>query len=236
MIKTNMEIMNQIRANERFAKVQRAHEVLSAKYGEVVIAGGCLVDCYFDKPFYDIDCFITVDGLKDEFKKEYTAKGHLKDVLRDEVDGEAIDIVVVDYSITEHINRFDQNFKKIYYNGKLHIRKSAVEDLNNNTITVGTFNGTAIFFRCIKSAMKYNMSLDAEDLLLMYNFLCSQPVDFKLPKKYEEYRHYFVRSEVISQYLASKVAKISRQYWRIEYKHCTTFSILKQQLRNKGIL
>ncbi len=234
-MKTSTTIMNQIRANERFAKVQRAHEVLSSKYGEVVIAGGCLVDCYYNKPFYDIDCFITVDGLKDEFKKEYTAKGHLKDVLRDEVDGEAIDIVVVDYSIAEHINRFDQNFKKIYYDGKLHIRKSAVDDINNNTITVGTFNGTAIYFRCIKSALKYNMSLDAEDLFLMYNFLCSQPENFRLPKKYEEYRHYFEAAPVMDEYLARKVAKISRQYWRPQYTHCITFSQLKQSLKAKGL-
>lgn len=234
-MKTSTTIMNQIRTNERFTKVKRAHEVLSTKYGDVVIAGGCLVDCYFDKDFYDIDCFITVDGLKDEFKKEYTAKGHLKDVLRDEVDGEAIDIVVVDYSIAEHINRFDQNFKKIYYDGKLHIRKSAVEDLNNNTITVGTFNGTAIYFRCIKSALKYNMSLDAEDLFLMYNFLCSQPENFKLPKKYEEYRHYFESAPVMEDYLARKVAKISRQYWRPQYKHCITFSQLKQSLKAKEL-
>lgn len=234
-MKTSTTIMNQIRTNERFAKVQRAHEVLSAKYGDVVIAGGCLVDCYFDKDFYDIDCFITVDGLKDEFKKEYTAKRHLKDVLRDEVDGEAIDIVVVDYSIAEHINRFDQNFKKIYYDGKLHIRKSAVEDLNNNTITVGTFNGAAIYFRCIKSALKYNMSLDAEDLFLMYNFLCSQPENFRLPKKYEEYRHCFKSVPVMDDYLARKVAKISRQYWRPQYKHCITFSQLKQSLKAKEL-
>lgn len=234
-MKTSTTIMNQIRNNERFAKVQRAHEVLSAKYGDVVIAGGCLVDCYFNKAFYDIDCFITVDGLKPEFKKEYTAKGHLKDVLRDEVDGEAIDIVVVDYSIAEHINRFDQNFKKIYYDGKLHIRKSAVEDLNNNTITVGTFNGTAIYFRCIKSALKYNMSLDAEDLFLMYNFLCSQPENFRLPKKYEEYRHYFEAAPVMDDYLARKVAKTSRQYWRPQYKHCITFSQLKQSLKAKEL-
>ena len=94
-MKTTMEILKQIRTNERFAKVQRAHEVLSAKYGDVVIAGGCLVDCYFNKSFYDIDCFITVDGLKPEFRQaEYTSKGHLKDVIRDEVDGEAIDNLV----------------------------------------------------------------------------------------------------------------------------------------------
>ena len=170
-----MEILKQIRTNERFAKVQRAHEVLSAKYGDVVIAGGCLVDCYFNKAFYDIDCFITVDGLKPEFRQaEYTSKGHLKDVIRDEVDGEAIDIVVVDYSIKEHVNRFDQNFKKIYYDGKLHIRKDAVEDLNNNEITVGVMNGTTVYFRCIKSALKYGMSINEEDMYLMHNFLMSQ--------------------------------------------------------------
>ena len=79
------------------------------------------------------------------------------------------------------------------------------------------------------------MKINEEDLFLMYNFLCSQPENFKLPKKYEEYRHYFERSEVFSQYLASKVAKISRQYWRPQYKHCITFSQLKQSLKAKGL-
>ena len=234
-MKTTIEILKQIRNNKRFAKVQRAHKALSEKYGNVIVAGGCLVDCYFDKDFYDIDCFITVDDLKDEFKKEYTNKGHLKDVLRDEIDGEAIDIVVVDYSITEHVNRFDQNFKKIYYDGKLHIRKSAVDDINNNEITVGVMNGTTIFFRCIKSALKYGMSINKEDMELMHNFLSSQK-EIRLPKKYEGFEVYFEKSNNVNDILARKVAKASRRYWRTEYKHCITFSQLKKQFRKQNLL
>ena len=232
---TSTTIINKIRTNERFAKVQRAHEVLSAKYGEVIIAGGCLVDCYFDKPFYDIDCFITVDGLKDEFKKEYTSKGHLKDVLRDEVDGEAIDIVVVDYSIKEHINRFDQNFKKIYYDGKLHIRKSAVEDYNNNEISVGVLNGTTIYFRCIKSALKYGMSINKEDMELMHNFLMSQK-EIKLPKKYDGFEVYFEPAGEVNDELARRVAKASRRYWRPQYEHCITFTQLKKRFKELNLM
>ena len=44
--------MKQIRDNERFDKIIRLHEVLSNKYGNIVIAGGSLADCYFDKDFY----------------------------------------------------------------------------------------------------------------------------------------------------------------------------------------
>ena len=235
-MKTTMEILKQIRTNERFAKVQRVHEVLCKKYGDVVIAGGCLVDCYFNKDFYDIDCFITVDGLNPEFRQdEYTSKGHLKDVLRDEVDGEAIDIVVVDYSIKEHINRFDQNFKKIYYDGKLHIRKDAVEDLNNNEITVGVMNGTTVFFRCIKSALKYGMSINEEDMYLMHNFLMSQK-EIKLPAKYDGFEIYFERMGEINDVLARKIAKSSRRYWRPEYEHCHTFKQMKKIFREKGLM
>ena len=234
-MKTTIEILKQIRNNKRFAKVQRAHKVLSEKYGNVIVAGGCLVDCYFDKDFYDIDCFITVDDLKDEFKKEYTNKGHLKDVLRDEIDGEAIDIVVVDYSITEHVNRFDQNFKKIYYDGKLHIRKSAVDDINNNEITVGVMNGTTIFFRCIKSALKYGMSINKEDMELMHNFLSSQK-EIRLPKKYEGFEVYFEKSNNVNDILARKVAKASRRYWRPQYEHCITFTQLKKRFKELNLM
>jgi hypothetical protein len=220
--------MNQIRTNERFAKVQRAHKVLSAKYGDVVIAGGCLVDCYFNKDFYDIDCFITVDGLKDEFKKEYTAKGHLKDVLRDEVDGEAIDIIVLSYSVSEHINRFDQNFKKIYYNGKLHINKKAAEDLTNNEISLGSFNGPVVYFRCIKSSMKYNMPINETDLMLMQNYLDSLD-NIRVAKKYNDYVKYYHRNKSYNEEIVKHMKKAAKSYWNLN-RHFISISSLKKRL------
>ena len=52
-------IINKIMSNKRFEEVISVRERLSEKYGEITVAGGCLVDCYFDKDFYDIDMFIS---------------------------------------------------------------------------------------------------------------------------------------------------------------------------------
>ena len=110
-------IISKILGNKRFEKIERTVKVLSKKYGPITASGGSLVDCYFDMEFYDIDLFISVKDLKDEYKKQYTSKTHILDVLRDKFEGEEIDIIVVDYSVKEHISRFDQNFKKIWYDG-----------------------------------------------------------------------------------------------------------------------
>ena len=52
---TAKEIMRKIRNNERFAKIIETVKVMSDKYGPITAAGGSLVDCYFNKDFYDID-------------------------------------------------------------------------------------------------------------------------------------------------------------------------------------
>ncbi len=223
------QILNQIRANKRFDKIVKLHKVLSAKYGNIVIAGGSLADCYFDKDFYDVDIFINVDDLNEQYRKEYTSKNHILDVLRDTVDNEAIDIIVVDYSVVEHIMRFDQNFKKIYYDGKLHIMKSAVEDIKNNIISLGSFNGPVVYFRCIKSSMKYNMKINEDDMYLMHNYLSSIK-NLKVANKYKDYLKYFTKSEFIDLTLAKKMRKYSKLYWDTNVETLQSFRSFKKTL------
>ena len=207
------KIMKQIRDNERFDKIIRLHEVLSNKYGNIVIAGGSLADCYFDK----------------QYRKEYTSKNHILDVLRDTVDNEAIDIIVVDYSVEEHIMRFDQNFKKIWYDGKLHIAKSAVDDIKDNIISLGSFNGPVVYFRCIKSSMKYNMKINEDDLFLMINYI-STIKNLKVANKYKDYLKYFTKSEFIDVTLAKKMRKYSKLYWDTNVETLQSFRSFKKTL------
>ena len=223
------QILNQIKANERFDKIVKIHKVLSAKYGNVVIAGGSLVDCYFDKDFYDVDVFISVDDLNEQYRKEYTSKNHILDVLRDTVDNEAIDIIVVDYSVEEHIMRFDQDFKKIWYDGKLHIAKSAVDDIKDNIISLGSFNGPVVYFRCIKSSMKYNMKINEDDLFLMINYI-STIKNLKVANKYKDYLKYFTKSEFIDVTLAKKMRKYSKLYWDTNVETLQSFRSFKKTL------
>ena len=63
---TAKDIMKKIRGNERFSKIVETVKVMSDKYGTITAAGGSLVDCYFNKDFYDIDLFISIEDLKDE--------------------------------------------------------------------------------------------------------------------------------------------------------------------------
>lgn len=223
------QILNQIRDNKRFDKIIRLHEVLSNKYGNIVIAGGSLADCYFDKDFYDVDVFISVDDLNEQYRKEYTSKNHILDVLRDTVDNEAIDIIVVDYSVEEHIMRFDQNFKKIWYDGKLHIAKSAVDDIKDNIISLGSFNGPVVYFRCIKSSMKYNMKINEDDLFLMINYI-STIKNLKVANKYKDYLKYFTKSEFIDVTLAKKMRKYSKLYWDTNVETLQSFRSFKKTL------
>ena len=77
---TAKEIMRKIRSNKRFDKIKKVVEAMSNKYGCIVAAGGSLVDCYYDKEFYDIDLFIDINNLKDKCNKEYEQKSHILDV------------------------------------------------------------------------------------------------------------------------------------------------------------
>ena len=228
------EIMNTIKSNKRFAKIQHVQSVLSEKYGKVVVAGGSLVDCFFNKSFYDIDLFITADELKDEFKKEYDPNRPLADVLRDEVDGEAIDIIVLNISISKHIQKFDQNFKKIYYDGTLHICKQAVSDLVNNEITLGSFNGPVVFFRCIKSSMKYNMPINPVDKMLMQNYLDSLK-HIRVAKKYDNYVKYYHRQDHYDEEIVKRMRRAIKSYWNIN-KHFISINSVKNKLAELNLI
>ena len=229
---TAKEIMRKIRNNKRFNKIIETVEVMSNKYGPITAAGGSMVDCYFDKDFYDIDLFISVENLKDEYKKDYEQKPHILDVLRDELNGEALDIIVVDYPVKEHIRRFDQNFKKIFYsNGKIGIFKEAVEDISNNMISVGNVNGPTVYFRCIKSSEKYGLKVNPDDLYIIHNMLTyiwREKGHINLAKKYWDYRDRFVPANCVDIELAKSTKKYTRQYWDINRKSIISFSEFKE--------
>ena len=233
---TAKEIMRKIKNNERFAKIIETVKVMSDKYGPITAAGGSLVDCYFNKDFYDIDLFISVEDLKDEFKKDYEQRSHILDVLRDELDGEALDIIVVDYSVKEHIRRFDQNFKKIFYsNGRIGILKEAVEDISNGVISVGNVNGPTVYFRCIKSSEKYGLKVNPDDLYIMHNMLTyiwREKGHINLAKKYWNYRDRFVPAKCVDIELAKSTKKYTRQYWDINRKNIISFSEFKESMLN----
>ena len=233
---TAKKIMRKIKNNERFAKIIETVKVMSDKYGPITAAGGSLVDCYFNKDFYDIDLFISVEDLKDEFKKDYEQRSHILDVLRDELDGEALDIIVVDYSVKEHIRRFDQNFKKIFYsNGRIGILKEAVEDISNGVISVGNVNGPTVYFRCIKSSEKYGLKVNPDDLYIMHNMLTyiwREKGHINLAKKYWNYRDRFVPAKCVDIELAKSTKKYTRQYWDINRKNIISFSEFKESMLN----
>lgn len=231
---TAKEIMRKIRNNERFEKIIETVKVMSDKYGPITAAGGSLVDCYFNKDFYDIDLFISVEDLKDEFKKDYEQRSHILDVLRDELDGEALDIIVVDYSVKEHIRRFDQNFKKIFYsNGRIGILKEAVEDISKGVISLGNINGPTVFFRCIKSSEKYGLRVNQDDLYIMHNmlsYILREKGHINLAKKYWDYRDRFIPASCIDIELAKCTQKYTRQYWDASRKHIESFSEFKESM------
>ena len=223
-------ILNAIKSNERYSKVQAVYETLVDKYGKVTVGGGCLVDSYFDKEFYDIDCFISYKNLKDEWKEQITLnnKNHIVHVFRDEIDGFDIDIVVVDYSVAKHIRRFDQCFKQIWLDHKgLHITKQAAKDIINNKITIGVLNGPAIYFRALRSARKYNMIIDSYDMWLMENFMsCLQHLN--LPSKYRSMAWEFIPHKNPDELLGRIVFKYSRIYWDLNKLYAPSWTMLKR--------
>ena len=230
------EIMKKIRDNKRFEKIMNTVEIMSNKYGPITAAGGSMVDCYFDKDFYDIDLFISVEDLKDEYKKDYEQKSHILDVLRDELNGEALDIIVVDYSVKEHIRRFDQNFKKIFYsNGRIGILKEAVEDISKGVISLGNINGPTVYFRCIKSAEKYGLQINQDDLYIMHNLLTAiwrKKGHINIARKYDDYRDRFIPANCVDIKLAKWTQEYTRQYWDTDRKHIDSFSKFKELVLN----
>ena len=230
---TAKEIMRKIRNNERFAKIIETVKVMSDKYGPITAAGGSLVDCYFNKDFYDIDLFISVEDLKDEYKKEdYNQRSHILDVLRDELNGEALDIIVVDYSVHEHISRFDQNFKKIFYsNSKIGIFKEAIEDINKGQISLGSLNGPTVYFRCIKSSEKYGLKINEDDLYIMHNMLSDtwrKRGHINLAKKYWDYKDRFVPAKCVDIKLARWTKEYANTYWDYKRDKIKSFAEFKE--------
>ena len=230
---TAKEIMRKIRNNERFAKIIETVKVMSDKYGPITAAGGSLVDCYFNKDFYDIDLFISVEDLKDEYKKEdYNQRSHILDVLRDELNGEALDIIVVDYSVHEHISRFDQNFKKIFYsNSRIGIFKEAIEDINKGQISLGSLNGPTVYFRCIKSSEKYRLKINEDDLYIMHNMLSDtwrKRGHINLAKKYWDYKDRFVPAKCVDIKLARWTKEYANTYWDYKRDKIKSFAEFKE--------
>ena len=230
---TAKEIMRKIRNNERFAKIIETVKVMSDKYGPITAAGGSLVDCYFNKDFYDIDLFISVEDLKDEYKKEdYNQRSHILDVLRDELNGEALDIIVVDYSVHEHISRFDQNFKKIFYsNSRIGIFKEAIEDINKGQISLGSLNGPTVYFRCIKSSEKYGLKINEDDLYIMHNMLSDtwrKRGHINLAKKYWDYKDRFVPAKCVDIKLARWTKEYANTYWDYKRDKIKNFAEFKE--------
>ena len=230
---TAKEIMRKIRNNERFAKIIETVKVMSDKYGPITAAGGSLVDCYFNKDFYDIDLFISVEDLKDEYKKEdYKQRSHILDVLRDELNGEALDIIVVDYSVHEHISRFDQNFKKIFYsNNRIGIFKEAIEDINKGQISLGSLNGPTVYFRCIKSSEKYGLKINEDDLYIMHNMLSDtwrKRGHINLAKKYWSYRSKFIPAKCVDIKLARWTKEYANTYWDYKRDKIKSFAEFKE--------
>ena len=230
---TAKEIMRKIRNNERFAKIIETVKVMSDKYGPITAAGGSLVDCYFNKDFYDIDLFISVEDLKDEYRKEdYNQRSHILDVLRDELNGEALDIIVVDYSVHEHISRFDQNFKKIFYsNSRIGIFKEAIEDINKGQISLGSLNGPTVYFRCIKSSEKYGLKINEDDLYIMHNMLSDtwrKKGHINLAKKYWDYKDRFVPAKCVDIKLARWTKEYANTYWDYKRDKIKSFAEFKE--------
>lgn len=223
-------ILNKIMASERFAQVQSVYSILVSKYGNVTVGGGCLVDSYYGENFYDIDCFISYKDLKDEWKQqiELNNKNHIVHVFRDEINGFDIDIVVVDYSVAKHIRRFDQCFKQIWLDRKgLHMTKQAAKDITENKITVGVLNGPAIYFRVLRSARKYNMTVDPFDMWLMENFMsCLKYLN--LPSKYRSMQWEFMPHKNPDELLGRIVFKYSRIYWDLSKVYAPSWTMLKR--------
>lgn len=222
-------IMQIIKSNERYNVIPKLYEILSDKYGKLTIAGGALIDCFYDKPFYDVDCFINIKDLKPEWKQKLHIRKdtHVLDVLRDNIDGFDIDIVVIDYSVAKHIRRFDQRFKQAWYDDKgLHMTKGAAKDITDNKVRVGVLNGPAIYFRVIRSARKYGMHLDDTDMWLMENFMsCLDKL--RLPKKYQHMKREFLPYKNPDKLLGEIVYKYSQNYWNTKLLYAPSWTTLK---------
>ena len=221
-------ILNQIRNNKRFEQIEKIYKILVSKYGPVTIAGGCLVDAYYDMDSYDIDCFINYRDLKEEWIQDYSKqKTNIVDVIRDEIEGFDIDVVVVRYEVSEHIHRFDQCFKQIWIdNNGLNISRRAVKDISKGQITLGSLNGPVVYFRVLKSAKKYGLKVKQTDIFLMETYMSSLK-KVHIPDKYKKMKHLFTRIENPDLTIGYLVADYSQLYWNLEVEKLPSWTYMK---------
>lgn len=186
-----------IKANERLRDVLNVYEYITSKYGDnIVIAGGALVDLYYDKPFYDIDCFIYYKDLKGQHDVNTIVKDRIMHVIRDEYNGFDLDIVVLGISAIDHINHFDISQKMIWLDKDgVHVHPKAAKDIESNVVSLNAMTNDFHYFRLIRAAEKYNMEIDAFDSYILNNFL-SYALENRhklyISKKYDEYMENYV--------------------------------------------
>lgn len=222
-------VLNKITNNKRYQDINEVYKILVEKYGSVTIAGGSLADCYFDKDFYDIDCFISLKDLKEEWHKDINkdSNTNILGVLKDKINGLEVDVVVVDCSVKKHINRFDQHFKQIWLNKKgLQISYNAVKNLSSNKISISVINGPVVYFRIVKSAEKYNMELDVNDVWLLRNYLTGFS-SLRLPDKYENMKNVFSPVNNFDYLLGETLYKYTKCYWNKKLIYMPSWSIVK---------
>ena len=189
MNNTMNEMRNLISCNNNFGIIQGAYDYLSNKYGKVVIAGGSMTDLIYGKDFYDIDVFAEYKDLKPEWKNKISARQASKrivEVFRDSYSGIDVDIVVVGVNVYDYINRFDMNIKRISYDGKLNISKSAAKDFKDGSISLNSCENTNEWFRLFKASNKYNLPINEADEFILLNHL-SVLKDIHVSAKYEQY-------------------------------------------------
>lgn len=155
-----------------------------------IIAGGSLVDWHFGKECADIDVFVSafatayerealeelikkhgfvVAGLGQEhrFTMVQDSYGRMRrnsdvsQVFKGTIHGIDVDIVVVlEENIVDHINKFDLNLKRAYYDGTTHYTEACLADIENNTVSCNCYEPQG-YIRALASAQKYGMQIDS---------------------------------------------------------------------------
>lgn len=202
LYKRALDLMNGFYNNKNTELIVKAYEELKERYGNIYIAGGSIVDCLYNKEFYDIDCFIYYKDMKADYNKANLndIKSGIVDVVADTFNGISVDVVVVSTEVEKYIkNRFDMNLKKCYYNSSFVFSKSSLDDIRTNTLHSANINNISTFFRYVKTINKYKLNPCYEDCYLLYNYLnykhyLNQPMHTS--EKYKKYLDKFIKSSV----------------------------------------
>lgn len=180
-----------IKTNERYNDVLRAYQYVTEKYGvNTVIAGGAIIDCFYNKEFFDIDCFIYIKDLNPQYKRSIV-KDRIIDVIRDNFDGFDLDIVVLGIPVLQHIEHFDICQKMCWLDNEgLHVHEKAAKDIMSNVVSLNAMTNDFHLFRLERAAEKYNMTVDPFDSYILNNFL-SYAIEnghkLYISKKYDKY-------------------------------------------------